>query len=212
MGKVKDFTGEIFYNMKALKFVGKDKWGHSIYLFECQLCGKKIEKVANEVKRGKCKSCGCNQNKATTIHGMTSSKIHQRWRGMKARCYNKNHKAYARYGGRGIKVCERWLNSFSNFLEDMGYPPFNNAQLDRIDVNDDYKPNNVRWVTPLQNANNKDINETENKSGFKNITYYRGKYKVVIARNYKRHYLGLFPTIDEAVKVRNEWLKNNDIV
>lgn len=208
MAYAKDLKGQVFYNMKAIRRVGTDKHRHPIYLFECLLCGRKVEKVANEVKRGKCKSCGCNQNLATTTHGMTGTKMYHRWQGMIARCYRKTNSHYKSYGGRGIKVCERWRHSFENFLEDMGEPPFKDAQIDRIDNDKDYEPSNCRWATPLQNAHNKQ------KTKFKNITKYHNKYKVVIARNYKTYYLGLFESLEQAINARDEWINNfkNDIV
>lgn len=72
---------------------------------------------------------------------------------MKARCLNKKNKDYPRYGGRGIKVCKRWLVA-KNFIDDMGDRP-KNKQLDRIDNNGDYEPKNCRWVTARENSNNK---------------------------------------------------------
>lgn len=83
---------------------------------------------------------------------------------MKQRCYNKNHKKYKHYGGRGIKVCSEWLESYSNFYEwaiNNGYS--DNLTLDRIDTNGNYEPNNCRWATQKEQQNNKRTNT--------NITY-----------------------------------------
>ena len=77
------------------------------------------------------------------------------WCSMKKRCYSKNHTSYKYYGGRGITVCDRWRKSFTAFLEDMGVKPFKNAQLDRIDGNGNYEPENCRWVTCTENIRNK---------------------------------------------------------
>ena len=81
------------------------------------------------------------------------SPIYQSWKAMKARCQNPNHPDYNYYGGRGIKVCERWMD-FANFLEDMGEKP-KGLTLDRVDNNGDYEPSNCRWATPKQQAQNK---------------------------------------------------------
>ena len=81
------------------------------------------------------------------------------WVNMKQRCYNKNVKAYPRYGGRGITVCDRWMHDFRTFLKDMGYKPFPRAQIDRIDNDGNYEPANCRWVTALENIRNR-INAT----------------------------------------------------
>jgi len=77
------------------------------------------------------------------------------WQSMKQRCTNENNHSWAHYGGRGIKVCDRWLDSFDYFREDVGERPFEGAQLDRIDNNGDYKPGNTRWVTAAENMSNR---------------------------------------------------------
>ncbi len=73
---------------------------------------------------------------------------------MKQRCNYPKHNRYSRYGGRGIKVCDRWNSSFLSFLDDMGYKPSPLYSLDRIDNNGDYEPSNCRWVLPIDQANN----------------------------------------------------------
>jgi hypothetical protein len=77
---------------------------------------------------------------------------------MKSRCDNPIQTGYENYGGRGIKVCERWASSFEAFLSDMGDPPDDKAQLDRVDVDGDYEPSNCRWVSPKENSRNKRTN------------------------------------------------------
>jgi|TARA_R110000822_G_scaffold302429_1_gene426621 hypothetical protein len=76
------------------------------------------------------------------------------WRSMKTRCYSKSHKAFKDYGGRGVEVCDRWINSFDNFLKDMGEKP-ESMTLDRINVNGNYEPSNCRWATWIEQNNNK---------------------------------------------------------
>lgn len=119
-------------------------------------CGNTKLVTAENLSRGYTKSCGClakERNKKMSRHGMAGSPEYRSWKSMMARCKNKNHEAYPRYGGRGITVDERW-NDFSVFYEDVGPRPGLEYTLDRIDNEKGYCAANCRWATKKEQNNN----------------------------------------------------------
>ena len=95
---------------------------------------------------------------AKTTHGMSRTPEYKAWQQMKIRCFNPNRKDYSHYGSRGIAVCDRWKNSFENFLADMGLKPTPKHSIDRIDNDGDYQKDNCKWSTRVEQQNNRSSN------------------------------------------------------
>lgn len=148
-----NLTGRKFGRLTALGFAGNRKW-----VCQCE-CGTQKAINSQALKSGETRSCGCLQKelaaKRLTKHGYTSRKgctpTYQSWACMIQRCTNPNLRCYHRYGGRGIKVCERWRDSFKAFLSDMGKRPSKAHEIDRKDNDGNYEPGNCQWTTHRQN-------------------------------------------------------------
>lgn len=156
--RFKDLTGQVFGRLTVLE-VAFRKSGKQYWLCRCE-CGKELATRGTSLVLGIARSCGClkidmlaSQAKTHGHSGQGPSPTYITWRGMKTRCNNPKHRRYSDYGGRGIKVCERWMD-FNNFLADMGERP-EGLTLDRIDPNGNYEPGNCRWATDSVQQTNK---------------------------------------------------------
>jgi len=151
-----DLIGQTFARWTVLAYLGRSYW-----LCKCS-CGTEKRVFSGNLVNGKTLSCGCLRDEVLTAtrttHGKTGTPEYKVWAGMKRRCQNKNEQAYARYGARGVTVCERWSNSFECFLEDMGERPSDQHSIDRIDNNKGYEPGNCRWIANPEQARNKTNN------------------------------------------------------
>lgn len=150
-----DITGCKFGRLTAIKYIGSDGGITAAWEFFCD-CGNTININGANVRHGRTKSCGCLkiETKANFKHGMSHTSIHNIWMGIIDRCTNKNSKAYKHYGGRGIGVCDRWVDSFDNFHKDMGDRPKNHS-IDRINVDGNYEPSNCKWSTQVEQVRNR---------------------------------------------------------
>lgn len=147
--------------------------GISIRTFELECdCGKKINLPLGHIVSGHTISCGCFKSYTTSkifkIHGEASGKFrtteYRTWAHMKERCLNSKNKDFHYYGGRGIRVCDRWIDSYENFLSDMGRKPSPEYSIDRINNDGNYEPSNCRWATKQEQTFNQRPRTYKNKS------------------------------------------------
>ena len=148
MTRPANLVGQRFSRLVVVKRDGSDKWGSATWMCKCD-CGNETVIRTTTLRNGGAQSCGClNLEKAISRcpdnarHKLSRTRLYRVWAGMKSRCYNKNHKDYASYGGRGIKLCDEWLVS-DNFFEwalKNGYS--DDLTIDRIDVSGEYEPSN----------------------------------------------------------------------
>lgn len=160
-----NLIGCVFGRLTVIEYlgIGNHRWRY----WECLCtCGNKIRLASLFLNSGHTKSCGClrieSSRKSLTTHGKSNMPEYEVYITMKKRCYNKKHISYKDYGGRGITVCDKWLNSFTEFLSDMGNRPGKHYSIDRINNNGNYTPTNCRWATKKeQNSNTRRNNWIE---------------------------------------------------
>lgn len=173
MSKKVDLTGLTFNRLTVVREVspkilpsgGKDRR----WLCKCS-CGNYKEVSGNHLKSERTKSCGCLRQEKIKKHGMSHTSEYGIWESIKHRCLNVKNKRYKDYGGRGIKICDRWLNSFENFYKDMGSRPNKDYSIERLDNNQGYTPDNCIWVERSKQARNQRM-QSNNTSGVTGVSF-----------------------------------------
>ena len=206
----KDMTpkliGETYMRYPTEKSIKKYRYG----LYECQYCGKEFEARTTHIKSGNTKSCGCLNGDA---HRLASHKFYQTWYNMIHRCTNAKSPAYKHYGGRGITVCEEWLD-IANFVAwcDVTYLNIEGLSLDRIDNDKGYSPENCRWTDRTTQNTNRRM-KSINTSGYTGVSYHiRDEvWAATIGINNKFKHIGSFLTKEEAVLARDNYIIENNL-
>lgn len=183
-----DMKGQKFNKLTVLEYAGTNKHHSATWKCKCD-CGNEIIATGHNLRTNHTKSCGCliKEEKNNTKHNMSRTRQYKIWAGMKKRCTNINYPHFNDYGGREIKVCDRWLESFENFWEDMQEGYSDNLSIDRIDNNGNYEKSNCKWSNREEQSNNRRNNIIVTYNGvtdtLKRICDLNGfKYQTVFAR------------------------------
>lgn len=200
-----DRTGQRYGSLVAIRRAENDACGKAQWLCKCD-CGNVVV-VPSRKLLNKHPSCGCLYNGKPMIYRRShSNKLYNQWSGMIYRCTHQNASHYERYGERGIAVCDEWGSNFEAFVEwslANGYSA--DLEIDRINNNGDYSPENCRWVPHKENSRNRNTRKTS-KSGVAGVMYRAdiNVWRVSIGVDYKRINIGHFKTFEEAVAARKE--------
>ena len=201
MPKFIDRTGQKFGRLLVLADAGRDRLKKVLWKCQCD-CGNVVTRTAGALVTGGSVSCGCYLKERITKHGSWKKASYNTWRAMMRRCYKSQDKDYPRYGGKGIKVCERW-HDYLNFSVDMGEPN-GDETLDRINVYGNYEPNNCRWAG-VQTQNRNVRVRANSKTGITGVSKtLSGTYMAKVTVKKKSFYSKCFQTLEEAAAARKE--------
>lgn len=209
MGKpTPNLTGNRYGRLVVTSATVKDKYANVLFVCQCD-CGGTINAQHCNLRNGKTVSCGCKRRSGESNLRHGAARVgkmageYKVWCGIKRRCLNQNEKDYPLYGGRGIKICDEWLDDFQAFISFVGPRPTASHQIDRIDSNGNYEPGNVRWATPQEQARNRRNNKIVEYQGrsmcLSEASALAGlKHSTVVSR------LSRGATIEEALQPQNK--------
>lgn len=191
----KNLVGQKFGKLLVLNYYSKDKNNKVLWNCVCD-CGNTTIVRTNDLKSNKVKSCGCYRDCATikrsTKHNKSHTRLYRIYYNMISRCYNTNNDQYINYGGRNIKICDKWLNDFNSFYNwsiNNGYE--SDLTIDRIDNDCDYEPSNCRWTDiKTQSLNRRTNRYITYKNETLTIKEWSDKLNIPYTRIYARLYRG----------------------
>lgn len=202
-------AGKTFGRLTVLSRAPNNVHNQPLWLCRCE-CGSEKIAAGGSLVRGSTKSCGClarekaaQLHRAVMTHGLSKTNEYHIWVGMKSRCYVPATDNCKNYGAKGVKVCDRWRNSFPNFLADVGPRPSKLHTLDRKDSKGDYEPGNVRWATSREQNNNRSSNRIVDYRG-ETLTLANALRKAgnVVRKNTAQARLEKGWTVEAAVETR----------
>lgn len=215
--RFEDLTGQRFNRLTVIRYLDKSERTVRTYNWLCRCdCGKLVKGNANKLKNGLQKSCGCLKEECKYDIGEVNKKyehvnkrLYSVYKGMLNRCYDPQHQSYKSYGGRGITVCQEWLDDYDCFAEwalANGYDPKakqGDCTIDRKDVNKGYSPDNCKWVSNAEQANNRRDNVRITYNG---ETHTMSQWSKILNVNYSslwRYIRGKGMTLEEFIKFKN---------